>query len=208
MKERGILFSPPMVVEVMKPLFPKTQTRRIAKVPPTTSGWIFSPESDGLWWPTHDDDYVGDGIACPYGAAGDRLYVQEAHTLELAGGFWVRVHYHVDGAMRSIEVDHETLEKLRAQDTVKHRRGRPGRFLPRWASRTDLNVVSVLVERLRDITEADARAEGMSGADAFGPVEAREQFRVLWDHLNAAKAPWKSNPWVWRVEFKRVEDRA
>lgn len=208
MKERGILFSAPMIIEIMKPLFPKTQTRRIAKAPARTTDWVFSPERDGLWWPTDGGDYVGSGIACPYGAGGDRLYVQEAHTLELVGAETVRVRYHADGAERDLLVTFDTYYQLGQQKTVRRRMGRPGRFLPRWASRTDLDIISVRAERLQDITEADALAEGMSCSDIFGPLNPREVFRGLWNRLNGEKASWESNPWVWRIEFKRVEVRA
>jgi uncharacterized protein YhfF len=59
----------------------------------------------------------------------------------------------------------------------------------------------VRVERLQEITEEDARAEGC-GDPPFGT--RRETFAILWDAINGKRAPWESNPWVWRVEFRRV----
>lgn len=94
-------------------------------------------------------------------------------------------------------------------------------FMPRWASRITLEVVSVRVERLHEITEDDARREGVERDTApcdhtrlscdevgcMGPTH-RSTFAELWDSINGDRAPWASNPWVRRVEFKRVEERS
>lgn len=80
--------------------------------------------------------------------------------------------------------------------TVGDYRLRPGMFMPRWAFRITLEVVSIRPERLQDITEGDARAEG------FRDVQ---DFRKLWNHLNAPRGyGWDTNPMVWRIEFKRL----
>ena len=95
--------------------------------------------------------------------------------------------------------------------------------MPRWASRLTLEVVSVRVERLQDITEADAVAEGVDpGAPWFPPGQweppdedprqvgygrgsfALQNYRNLWDHINGKRSPWASNPWVWVITFRRV----
>jgi hypothetical protein len=111
--------------------------------------------------------------------------------------------------------------------------GRPSIHMPRWASRIDLEILSVKVERLQDITEEDARAEGAPLVGTVGcPCEGEEEdpgpthlarcrwgdieidpgitphkasFRVLWNQINGDRAPWDSNPWAWRIEFRRVE---
>ena len=81
--------------------------------------------------------------------------------------------------------------------------------MPRWASRITLAVVSVRVERLQAITEEDARAEGVlrtggrANLDPHHFRPARDLFADLWDSINVKRAPWSSNPWVWRVEFRR-----
>lgn len=97
-------------------------------------------------------------------------------------------------------------------------RWKPSIFMPRWASRITLKVVSVRVERLQDISDEEALAEGVSFASGFylgglhplkgtpkvfpSPVQA---FESIWDSINAKKHPWASNPWVWVVEFEKVK---
>jgi hypothetical protein len=80
---------------------------------------------------------------------------------------------------------------------------RPSIFMPKWAVRIWLEVVNLRVERLDDITVGDAHAEGMAGALSI------EQYQDLWDSINAKRAggifAWAKNPWVWVVEFKKVE---
>lgn len=92
---------------------------------------------------------------------------------------------------------------------------RPSIFMPKWACRIWLHVESVRVERLRDIRTADIVAEGVEvpavdytvpehpdRLDAERAEHARRTFAGLWDTINAKRAPWESNPWVWVVEFK------
>ncbi len=90
------------------------------------------------------------------------------------------------------------------------KRWRPSIFMPRWACRLELDVLSVGVERVQLISEADAVAEGIVGTHfAPEPDAAREKFRELWDSINAKRGySWASNPWVWVVKFKRREEAA
>lgn len=80
--------------------------------------------------------------------------------------------------------------------------------MPRWASRITLEVTGVRVERLQDISEEDASAEGVEMYDSatgdvfYGP---RDAFMALWETINGKRAPWASNPWVWVIEFRRVQ---
>lgn len=82
---------------------------------------------------------------------------------------------------------------------------RPSIHMPRWASRITLEIVSVRVERLRDISEADAIAEGAEWAACGAPQEGSRKagYAVLWESINGAGS-WDANPWVWVVEFRRV----
>ena len=90
-------------------------------------------------------------------------------------------------------------------------------YCPRWASRLTLEVLSVRPERLQEITESDARAEGVSLPECayLGKCNSRHcprhradahrrAFVDLWDSINGDRCPWEGNPWVWRVEFRRV----
>jgi len=143
---------------------------------------------------------------CPYGQPGDRLWVREAwRSGRLADPFPPRdmtphvVWYEADGA-----APEATNGKLR-----------PSMFMPRWASRIELEIVSVRVERLNDCSEADAKAEGCSSSgwqpsysnpdNAGGDesISAKDAFADLWESINGAGS-WAANPWVWVVEFKRV----
>lgn len=83
--------------------------------------------------------------------------------------------------------------------------------MPRWASRITLEITGVRVERLQDISEADAKAEGVSDYNVItDPVtgeinrDAGEAFEALWSSINGAES-WDANPWVWALTFKRVE---
>jgi hypothetical protein len=92
---------------------------------------------------------------------------------------------------------------------------KPSIFMPRWASRITLEITDVRVERLQDISEADAIAEGMYTNEAaikkLGlPADIKltgscvDKYRIVWESINGKKYPWSTNPWVWVVEFRRV----
>ena len=128
-------------------------------------------------------------LKCPYGAPGDRL--------------WVRETWDTDG--KTIAYRATTPETTTDPEPM---RWRPSIHMPRWASRLTLAVTSVRVERVQEITEADARAEGIEPqrSDYSGEDSNSLQFRDLWDSINAARGyGWAVNPWVWVVEFERVQ---
>jgi hypothetical protein len=194
MKERPIIFSAPMVRAILAGA--KTQTRRVVKLKPWQQ---IEERDDGAPWPwMYDDNRAADHwVPCPYGQPGDRLWVRET---------WRPVHggYPDQGARYRADFDRD--------QTV----WRPSIHMPRWASRILLDVTAVRVERLQDISEADAQAEGVipkwepgcSGRlmDAFGGFSFRpaaSAYAELWEQINGPGA-WDANPWVWVVEFKRV----
>ncbi|HDR8979457.1 TPA: hypothetical protein QDA90_004261 [Burkholderia vietnamiensis] len=213
MKERPILFSGPMVRAILEGR--KTQTRRVAKE--------FAGRDDL-------DAILGrfpNQRGCPHGEPGDRLWVREAFRLTsdfdgdsptrvgercLDAGYrapWAPVRYEVDGAERDwrwvgTPPGHE----------VTAGRARASMHMPRWASRITLEITGVRVERLQSISESGARAEGvtieehhMRGycAGAYWPPSIRA-FHDLWDSLNAARGHgWDANPWVWVIEFRRID---
>jgi hypothetical protein len=226
MKERPIIFSAPMVRAILAGT--KTQTRRVVKPQPPEILPVYAPK---VYWPardrhmTHGDpdgaaylqferpgDYDGAhvmrggfGFRCPCGQPGDRLWVREA---------W-KAHTTFDHLPpREIPQSHVW---YMADDGYKaESRYRQGMFMPRWASRITLEVTAVRVERLQDISEADAIAEGCTknhnGYFWGGPhpvsglkqmAMAGSAYRDLWESINGPGS-WSTNPWVWVIEFKRV----
>jgi hypothetical protein len=171
---------------------------------------------------------------CPFGATDDRLWVRE--TWQYAdwtddGYPWIRyaaddarlLHEHIPDDWKERVAD--AWAELSAPDNftidgrAADRQWRPSIFLPRWAARLTLEVTEARVERLHDITEDDARAEGVDAFDgmldeaaicahakAMGttPCENRPWFATAWDMINGKRAPWASNPWVWAITFRRV----
>lgn len=90
----------------------------------------------------------------------------------------------------------------------KEIRWRPSIHMPRWASRITLRITDVRVERLQDISEDDARAEGVfepnEPIETYGPKAGRVAFHMLWNTINGPGA-WEANPWVWVISFERVK---
>jgi hypothetical protein len=220
-RERPILFSAPMVRALLDGT--KTQTRRLVKPQPfewQPNAWSwpgqFTVEPPHTWrvaWRGRESEYMH--RYCPYGQPGDQLWVRETFALEWPDvdrpddeeefRRWVKPHY----AATDPKPD------LVNSVTERPLGWRPSIFMPRWASRIQLEATGVRVERLQDISEDDARAEGVEahdddGVTYYGPLNhghasARVAFSVLWDSLNAERGPWASNPWVWCISFKRVK---
>jgi hypothetical protein len=177
-KERPILFSAPMVRAILEGR--KTQTRRAIKLRPP---YVMDERDDGTPWPYDTTWSSGDQASplmpCPYGKAGDRLWVRETfhRCPHCAGGF---ISYRAG--------DDRPLNPKCAAHGWK-----PSIHMPREASRITLGINGVRVERLQEITDADARAEGVSGA---------EEFEELWCSING-RGSWDANPYVWIVDFRR-----
>jgi hypothetical protein len=194
-KERPILFSASMVRAILAGR--KTQTRRVIAFPPR-GAFVLVETRDGSLWPYASDDgesqVCDDGcehpMSCPYGAPGDRLWVRETFLTRCAG----KVAHHRAAFTDSADA---------AGFGAMYGGWKPSIFMPRWASRLTLEVVSVRVERLQEITETDAAAEGIAPLQ-MDNGDARPRFEGLWDTINGKRAPWSSNPWVWVVEFREV----
>jgi len=84
---------------------------------------------------------------------------------------------------------------------------KPSIHMPREAARIFLRVKTVRVERLQDITEEDAKAEGVICGQGQKRWTARSAFMDLWDRINGKKNPWESNPWVWVISFERISEQ-
>ena len=194
MKERGMIFNGEMVRAILDGR--KTQTRRIIKNQREGECWTVKPAQSPRyaghthdWWlPTGTQPYSA-LPACPHGAVGDRIWVRETFSV---------VPDHDEPAGFSA--------LLYAADGVgPYGKWTPSIHMPRLASRILLEITDVRVERLRNMSQDDARAEGVIAAS--GPMEAGLAFRELWDSIYGIES-WKVNPWVWVIEFKRVEGGA
>lgn len=182
----------------------------------------FKADQDFYIWPGHDksDDEPSDEDI--YGAGGfESPWGSEKNCIKPAAHLWVREAWRAPSSC-----DHLPPRELsggpvwyEADASVSGLRGlvhqgrlRPGMFMPRWASRITLEVTGVRVERLQDISEADAMAEGAPSADLASGRECifphqgthRWGFWLLWESINGPGS-WDANPWVWAVSFKRVE---
>jgi hypothetical protein len=200
MKERPILFSAPMVRALLDGS--KTQTRRIVK--PAGAHEIFpfigsdnNPTGEFGWCPS--PSYISKHIYCPYGQPGERLWVRETF-----GHAW----HHAQPRYFYRATDDKNVGWHPDFNGWK-----PSIHMPREASRITLEITDVRVERLQDISEADAQAEGARECDVTGrevilaPPSQRgsyvRHYRHIWESINGAGS-WDANPWVWCITFGRV----
>ena len=218
MKERPILFSAPMVRALLADT--KTQTRRVA------SKLVRHPDLGNLYTPgalvlEREPQHVIER-ACPYGQTGDRLWVREAHAFSVRdpeGYDWHDDPENWDVIYRADERQPAGGWRDSEGNAIQPP-WRPSIHLPRWASRITLEVTAVRVERLQDISEADAIAEGCTqnhngyfwgGPHAVSGLKqmatAKQAYSDLWKSINGPGS-WDANPWVWVVEFKRLEAAA
>jgi hypothetical protein len=213
MKERPILFSAPMVRAVLEGR--KTQTRRVIKPQPTLTdngGFVWKGSAYGLGSGHRETQRNFSKHCCPYGQPGERLWVRETHAVFYGAPY-------DDGKSDDVVVyraDHG--DSVEANFAWK-----PSIHMPRWASRIDLEITGVRVERLNDISERDAINEGIErigGNFCISPWKnyrkgedgemqqdcsaPSRSFMTLWESINGADS-WKQNPWVWVVEFKAIK---
>lgn len=185
----------------------KTQTRRIASTRQCVLGEEFpGPRgSDGFsraYLMHRASDRAGMLALCPYGQPGDRLWVREA---------WRTVADADRLPPRNLTTAHRIWHEADEPHQPGAGKYRPPMFMPRWASRVTLALTGVRIERLQDISEADAMAEGSRSwaLEQDTPVkdiaagETRLIFRQLWEQINGPDS-WDANPWVWVVEFRRL----
>ncbi len=190
MKERPILFSGPMVQALLEGR--KTVTRRPVKPQPDVLGAI-RVGSEGYLWTDHSHQLFkpsGGAHRCPYGVPGDRLWVRET---------WAP---HVDAITREEGIT------FRADTPDLPIKWRSSIFLKKADSRITLEVTDVRVERLQEISEMDAMREGDPDQRVLIASENThtDWFQHGWDSLYTKKPElqWEANPWVWRVEFRKL----
>ena len=207
-KERPIIFSGDMVRAILDGR--KTQTRRVVKAARDRngSGCELAPceiagEVNGA-----DPDYS----FCPYGQPGDRLWVRESFCEALSNYEEEReqttVYYRADGQEVVVD-DGDGYAETNKDGTLKSP-WKPSIHMPRWASRITLEITDIRVERLQDISEEDAQAEGaplelgvLERTILGAKARYRSGFVRLWESINGPGS-WDANPWVWCISFKRV----
>ncbi len=205
MKDTQVFFKGPMVLAILNGQ--KTMTRRPVALPDdaehvqywappsgrSQSGW--ADPGVNYWTPSgnHIDP-------CPYGQLGDRLWVRET---------WQHSYFPYGPASPSADIFYRAdfLDDPLGPDLEYSRDGirrtwKPSIHMPRWASRIDLEIIAIRVERLQNISDADLAAEGIAVPDQ--PGLARFDFRAMWDEMYG-RGSWDINPWVWVIEFKRIE---
>lgn len=191
-KERPILFSSEMVKAILEGR--KSQSRRVIK-----------PQPKGAW-------AAPGRTMCPYGQPGDKLWVRETWCLRATADHFEQGHKlfakgdWLAGTYEFLRWDRVPMEVLyRATDDGRN--WRPSIHMPRWASRITMVIRDIRVERVQDISEADAIAE--LGGRAAGIVNERGHFMELWDSINAKRGfGWDANPWVWVVVFEKEASNA
>jgi len=215
-REHPIIFTTELIPKILDGT--KTQTRRPIKPQPIYqkgqpySQWVWNKKSitipkgirEGidyaLWW---DRVKNPESIIrfCPYGQIGDRLWVRETFDIGRDNKVFYKADYN------------ETMPR----DMFGWK---PSIHMPRWASRITLEITEIRVERLQEIMEEDALAEGITVLQGTWqrfdpetlkmigepqPYTARYHFEALWDSLNP-KYPWESNPWVWVIEWPSYKE--
>lgn len=199
--EHPILFSGPMVRAILEGR--KSQTRRVVKPQPFPRDWVPVLTKAG-WraWPRNEENTgaywtIGGGYGrCPYGQPGDHLWVREAHAIVPATAY------------RASEGVAQTVNPHDTYWAAIYRAGfdragwfpwKPSIHMPRWASRITLRITEIRVQRVQEISEEDALAEGVEG----GQIE----FFTLWHQINAKPGrTWADNPWVWAINFEVAQE--
>lgn len=218
MKETGLMFKAPLVRAILDDL--KNQTRRIAKLPhmnplgewePTTVGGPGGGRTrDGKEVPLQialGHTRTGDVICAPI-QPGDRIYVRETWNPDPpCDGTWAYTSWAGcrRGQIEGVPEQFRSPEHcMYAASTDAKLTWTPAIHMPKWAARIWLEVTGVRVERLQDISEADAKAEGstLKNSPAAHLTSYRRGFQELWESTGG---DWAANPWVWVIDFKRIE---
>ncbi|HCR1052626.1 hypothetical protein ACS6I8_15805 [Enterobacter kobei] len=208
MTERGMIFNGEMVRAILDGR--KTQTRRPVNPQPELTagsgfswkGWLYGSGSSD-----RETNKNFAHVACPFGKPGDRIWVRE--TWAEAGASAPDLKLYRANYPAHVPTHYENVPP--AEDV----RWTPSIHMPRWASRITLEITGVRVEQLKSISEEEARSEGVARLREgfwkhYQPgwtqhqLSARGSFATLWDSIYGS-GEWDRNPWVWVIEFKRIE---
>ena len=212
-KEIGMLFNDEMVRAIIRG--DKTQTRRPISCVDASfderiiiKGHFF--RTDGIYTP-------GDGSICqPYPFSklpdfcpfkvGDRIWVREAYRVQefsFAPDLWCKVQCRADGSERVIDGGRGALYF----NTKNPRAWMPSIHMPRAFCRLELEIENIRAERVQEISLDDALWEGLGNGDAY--ETHTDEFKSVWDAIYAARGlGWDVNPWVWVIEFCKVNQKA
>ncbi|TXH09873.1 MAG: hypothetical protein E6R04_06950 [Spirochaetes bacterium] len=219
-KEHPIIFSGEMIRAILAGR--KTQTRRVIKIQPTraVSDWAYDAEPGEVViyrdFPCTLRESRGRNkrdigeltpvkVRCPYGKLEDLLWIKTGYTTRYDPDFH---ETHWKAAAGGWIVTHG--QSVGANGKLKRNGVYSARLMPKWLSAEFrlpiLEITDIRVERVRDISEADAEAEGVKPTQH--PLEGHiESFAKLWDEINAKRGfAWYANPWVWVVEFRRIKN--
>ena len=190
----------------------KTQTRRVVKPQPEGIRALHWGECQPLGG-FGADIFLEDGsiIKCPYGMIKDQLWVRETYQPIYADGWDGGVNPDGSGDMVDFKTGYGYAPSYPATDGIVEfydmnkddisQRVWPSIHMPRWASRIQLEITGIRVERLQDISEADAIAEGVDSS--LYEKTYRYGYSKIWESINGENS-WDANPCVWVIEFKRI----
>ncbi|HBR0907225.1 MULTISPECIES: morphogenetic protein [Klebsiella] len=226
MKERGMIFNGEMVRAILDGR--KTQTRRImAPQPADDIERCIFPNPEAIGWKSSLRHKHGSTTAhfCHYGKPGDRIWVRETFQgplfdYDLMDSYCKDPTPFEKPEFCVYKADGVPAPEFYDADDELHCCWRPSIHMPRWASRILLEITNVRVERLNAISEEDATAEGVPPAGSLLPdypgtfltpkgdfATAKVAFQRLWESIYGEES-WKATPWIWVIEFKRVEGGA
>lgn len=231
MRERPILLNADMVRAVLNGS--KTQTRRIIQSAAKNmqarghevithrapgdkwyGDYVYSMrDRSGVWQDFTNEQFLA---KCPFGQPGDRLWVRETFRVHSRATDVATLVYKASQRQSWTQQTHRVPVSVCNKPAVIEK-WTPSIHMPRWASRITLEITGVRVERSQDITEQDSAAEGVPPAGDLLPeypdtyltpkgdfATAKVAFQRLWESIYGEDS-WQANPWVWVIEFKRVE---
>ncbi|ELD5016854.1 hypothetical protein QQI21_004573 [Salmonella enterica] len=211
MKERGMIFNGEMVRAILEGR--KTQTRRVLGT--YQDAVKFCPEWDvngkQIFIVLGEKDHTGmnpviTAIPCPFGQPGDRIWVRETFRVHSRATDVATLVYRASVRNSWTEQTHRVPVAV-CNKPATPEKWTPSIHMPRWASRITLEITDVRVERLNSISDSDASKEGCCIADMESGDCLSDVFTRLWTSIYGDDS-WQANPWVWVIEFKRVEGAA